>query len=180
MDNDGVSRDFPRHEVYAPDTDERSLVYVLSWTAYARLLFALVVRIVLFMLAYTLAIWVFKIKHTDLLAKAGVYVMFALPLAWTVYDFLYLRTMKLYVDQRGVWLYQGLFPWATGLHGARWEQIGEASFTQSFLSWAFKSYSVCVTHRYTGAAEIFVPHIRDGHIAVQTINQLLATGARTV
>jgi hypothetical protein len=153
------------------------LVYSLSWTAYPRLAFSLGVRILLFMAAYTLAIWIFKIKHTDPLANAGVYIMLGLALVWTFYDVVYLLTTKLYVDRRGVWLAQGVFPWSKGIYGAVWDQIGEATYTLSFFSWAFKSYGLSLRHRFTGNEELYLKHVRNGHIAAQSINRMLMAKA---
>ena len=101
------------------------------------------------------------------------FVVLALALAWTIYDFVYLQTTKLYFDRQGVWLAQGLLPWNKGVSGVRWDEIGDASFQMGFLSWACKSYRITVGHRYTTGAELSLNHVKNGDIAVQSINRLL-------
>ena len=182
-DNRAIS-DFGRQAVLSRENDRQGLMqlinYSLSWTAYPRLLLRLVFRVILLLAAYSLAIWIFKIKHTSLLANAGVFVMLGLALAWTIYDFVYLRTTKLYIDPQGVWLAQGLLPWSTGVSGGRWDELGAASFQQSFLSWACKSYSITVGHRFTTDSALYIRHVKHGDIAVQNINRYLMARARVV
>ena len=180
MDSDSRAvSELTRQQAVLPREDgDEALIYSLSWTAYPRLLFKLVLRVIILMGIYALAISLFKVKHTNLLANVGVFVTPVVALLWTVYDFAYLRTMKLYVDRQGVWLAQGLLPWSKGYNGVRWDEIGDASYRQSFLSWACKSYSVTVAHRFTTNAELFLDHVKRGDIAVQSINRLLIARAR--
>ena len=181
MDSDSRAISDLRQQDVLPLADGgEALIYSLSWTAYPRLVLRLVLRVIGFLAIYSLAIWVLKIKHTNLLANAGVFVVLAFALAWTIYDFVYLQTMKLYVDRQGVWLAQGLLPWSKGVNGVRWDEIGTASFAQSFLSWACKSYSITVGHRFTTDYELVINHVKHGDDAVQCINRLLMVRARVL
>jgi len=84
-----------------------------------------------------------------------------------------LRSYQLFVNDVGVWVFKGIFPWNKGLIGIRWEDIDSAFFTQGFINWVFKSYPVTVSHKYTKASEIHLSHIRNGQVASEKINQLL-------
>ncbi len=169
----------PRQHAVLPPTDSReALVYTLSWTAYPGLLLRLVLRVILVLAVYAAAMWILRIDNTSCLANAGVFAMLFLALTWTAYDFAYFRTMKLYVDVQGVWLAQGLLPWHKGVNGVRWDEMGAASYEASFLSWACKSYRISVGHRFTTDATLNLAHVKNGHIAVQSINRLLMLRAR--
>jgi hypothetical protein len=172
----GASPDSRQREVLPPVDGREVLIYTLSWTAYPGLLLRLVLRVILVLAVYAAAVLILRIDNTNGLANAGVFAMLAL--AWTAYDFAYLRTMKLYVDVQGVWLAQGLLPWHKGVNGVRWDEMGAASYEASFLSWACKSYRIDVRHRFSTDARLNLAHVKNGHIAVQSINRLLMLRAK--
>ena len=179
MDNNNLQIDGVNPPVYLEKISSgyESLVYSLSWTAYVRLIWSLLLRSFLFLAAYVLASWVFKFKDDSFMANAGVFMMMVLAVGFTLYDFFYLRTMKVYIDRQGIWLAQGILPWSKGISGSRWDTVGEATFSQTFWSWAFKSYTISVRHRYTGTEDLYVHHVKNGDVAVEDINRLLTSRA---
>jgi len=142
-----------------------------SWTAYVRVV---LIGIVL-LFAVTPLAW-------SVSAMAGV-VVFAISLAFVVYQFLLLKSFHLYFDDVGVWVYSGILPWNKGVAGVKWRDLDEAVYFQSMGSWLFKSYSIRIGHRFTKSSEILLSHWARGHEAVMAINgqhqELVRAGALT-
>lgn len=133
--------------------------YVVSWTGHVR-----PTIITLVFIAIGLAI-----------ASAMPLVGIAWIIGWValyVYGFLVRRSLKLYADDTGVWVFQGILPWAKGTSGVKWRDLDEAVFFPGFFGWMFKSYPLRIGHRFTKSSEILIGHIERGDIAVQEINQL--------
>ena len=78
-----------------------------------------------------------------------------------------------------MWLAQGLLPWHQGVRGVRWDDMGAASYEASLLSRACKSYRIDVRHRFSTEARLNLSHVKNGHIAVQSINRLLMLRAKS-
>jgi hypothetical protein len=95
----------------------------------------------------------------------------ALFLALYVYGFLVRRSLKLYADTDGIWVFQGVLPWNKGVAGVKWRDLDEATFRQGFFGWVFKSYSMRIGHRFTKSSEILLSHMDRGREAVIEINQ---------
>jgi hypothetical protein len=87
-----------------------------------------------------------------------------------LYRVLYLRSVYIYQDPKGVWQYAGILPWNKGSSGVKWRDIDEAVYYPNLLSWLFKSYTVRIGHRYTKANEIIIRSIRNGNQAAIQIN----------
>lgn len=103
-------------------------------------------------------------------AFAGVAALI-ISLAILVYQFMLLRSYRLYLDHDGVWIYSGVLPWNKGFAGVKWRDLDEATYFQSMGSWLFKSYSIRIGHRFTKSSEIVLSHWARGHEAVMTINE---------
>ena len=88
-----------------------------------------------------------------------------------VYHFMMKRSVRLYADEMGVWLFRGILPWAKGVSGVKWRDLDEAIFYQTFFGWVFKSYSLRIGHRFTRGSEILASGIFRGDKAVREINQ---------
>lgn len=131
--------------------------YKLSWVAYVR---PLIVFLILCGLSVLLA------AVNEWLCVVGVVVSFLL----FVYQVLLLRTVSIYTNANGVWMFRGLFPWSKGITGVKWRDLEEASFFMGFVSWACNSYSIRVGHRFTKTSEMFIANVRDGKDAVEHIN----------
>lgn len=173
MDNNVYRIEDGRDVILERSTEMQALIYGLSWTAYPRLLWALLLRSFFLLVALALAIWVFQVRHESFLANASLFAVFFFAIGWTLYDYFYLRTVKLYIDRTGVWVYQGILPWSKGGSGVPWDAVGEATYQQTFLSWIFKSYGVSVFHRFNGGTQVYLEHVKNGDLAVQDINRLL-------
>ncbi|HHW4679562.1 MAG TPA: hypothetical protein ACQGQH_09050 [Xylella sp.] len=134
-------------------------VFVLSWLAYIR---PCVVLVCFGMVCGLTAAFFPLVGKVMLLAT----------LALFVYQILEIRSIKIFTDEDGVWVYSGVFPWNKGLYGVKWSYLNEATFKQGFISWMFKSYNIRLTNRYTADNEITLPHVKKGDEAVSHINRL--------
>lgn len=135
--------------------------YRLSWLAYFRPLF--------WTLVFLAAVYLFSQSsmHWGFLIAAVV-----LILGHLVYKFLVLRSVVLFVNDEGVWVYSGILPWSKGIGGVRWRDVDDARYSPGFLGWALKSYTVRIGHRFTRGSEIVLPSVKRGHKAVEQINAL--------
>ncbi|MEQ3636423.1 hypothetical protein [Alcanivorax sp.] len=89
-----------------------------------------------------------------------------------VYRILVINSIKLTLDEKGVWVSGGILPWASGGSGVRWRDLEDASFRQGFWGWLFKSYLIRIGHRFTKESEIVMPHVKNGANAAVQINNL--------
>jgi hypothetical protein len=141
--------------------------YRMSWTAYVRPIIGF-----LFMAAIGIVLANFKFW------VGAVFILFWLGLF--IIQMLTIRSVVLYTDEHGVWVYRGIFPWSKGLNGVKWRDVEDAVYFPNFLSWLLRSYTVRIGHRFTKSSEIVLPHIARGNAAVMHINQyhsnLLANG----
>jgi hypothetical protein len=135
-----------------------TLLAVKSWTAYLSVLLA---ALILFGIGLPLAF------QWNELAAAAVMLLSVLVVGYRI---LLIRSVQLYYDDVGVWLYSGILPWARGVQGVKWRDMDEATFVQSFWSWLFRSYSIRIGHRYTKASEILLTRMARGKDAVATLN----------
>lgn len=134
------------------------VIGVKSWLAYAGVL---ALAVILFGVLLPLAfLW-----HE--MAALAVLVLSAVLVA---YEFLLVRSVQLYVDDLGVWVHAGVLPWKKGVTGVKWRDMDEASFVNGFRSWATRSYTVRVGHRFTQDSEIVLTNIARGKQAVAIIN----------
>lgn len=90
--------------------------------------------------------------------------------AFVIYKFLVIKSVLLYCDEDGIWLYSGILPWNKGVRGVKWRDLDEAVYFQGMGSWLFKSYTMRIGHRFTKSSEIILSHMRHGHEAVAEIN----------
>ncbi|MGO1845617.1 MAG: hypothetical protein ACTHZZ_04340 [Halomonas sp.] len=133
--------------------------YRLSWLAYIRPLLMFVVMLFVSFL--------FGAIHV-----AVVYGGIAFSLAVLVYQIMVVRSVVMYTDDEGVWVYSGVLPWSKGRGGVRWRDVEDARFYPGFVGWVLKAYTVRVGHRFTRSHEIALRHVRKGDQAVEHINEL--------
>jgi hypothetical protein len=137
---------------------EAVVIGVKSWVAYLGLV---ILAAVLFGVLLPLAfLW-------NEIAAAVVLVVSALIVG---YKFLLLRSVQLYHDDVGVWVYSGILPWKKGITGVKWRDMDEATFEQNFWSWMSGSYTVRIGHRFTKSSEIVLTQIARGKDAVAKLN----------
>jgi hypothetical protein len=134
------------------------VVGVKSWIAYLGLL---VLAALLFGVALPL---------TFLWNEIAAAVVMAISAVTVGYRFLVLRSVQLYYDDVGVWVYSGVLPWKKGIAGVKWRDMDEATFEQGFWSWISRSYTIRIGHRFTKASEIRLTDIAGGKDAIGILN----------
>lgn len=135
-----------------------TLLCVKAWTAYLNVA---LLAILLFGFGLRMAF------HYSELAAGALMLVSVLVVGVRI---LSIRSVQLYYDDVGVWLYSGILPWTRGVQGVKWRDMDEASFVQSFWSWLFRSYSIRIGHRYTKANEILLTRMANGKDAVARLN----------
>ncbi|MES2017028.1 MAG: hypothetical protein V4484_11080 [Pseudomonadota bacterium] len=148
MDEDNATRSSPNAHV----------VGVKSWIAYVGLV---VLAALLFGVLLPLAFMVNQIAAAAVMLVSTIIV---------VYRFLLIRSVQLYYDDVGVWMFSGVLPWKKGVAGVKWRDMDEATFEQGFWSWISSSYTIRIGHRFTKASEIRLTNIARGKDAVATLN----------
>ena len=132
--------------------------YKMAWTAYIR---PFIVFVFISLIGPSV--------YVDGFHTAGMFIcIFAVVLL--IYQVLSIRSILLFTDDEGVWVFSGIFPWSRGTFGVKWRDIEDAVYTTGFWSWALKSYTVRIGHRFTKSSEIVLPHIARGDAAVMHIN----------
>ena len=135
--------------------------YRLAWVAYLR-------PLVLFGVMLFLAFLLGGLGGNVAVIYGGA----ALAVAVLVYNIMVLRSVVLFINDEGVWVYSGVLPWSKGIGGVRWRDVEDARYNPGFLGWALKSYTVRVGHRFTRGNEIVLPSVKHGNKAVEQINAL--------
>ena len=137
---------------------QAQVIGVKSWLAYAGVA---ALAVLLFGVLLPLAfVW-----HE--MAALAVLILSALLVG---YQFLLVRSVQLYMDDLGVWVHAGVLPWKKGVSGVKWRDMDEATFVNGFTSWATRSYTVRIGHRFTKDSEIVLTNIARGKDAVGLVN----------
>ncbi len=147
-------------------TGEYFVICRKAWTAYVPLvIFLVLVSILLF--------------ETAIFFDRTVTALLWSPMIlWLFYKWLILRSVRLYHDDLGVWVYQGILPWSKGLRGVKWRDMDESTCITNFGSWLLNSYTIRISHRFTKESEILLTHMYKGREATQKINLLLMDKVR--
>ena len=135
--------------------------YRLSWVAYLR---PFVVAGFLSAVVYLFSL---SAMHWGFLVGGAVLIFFNL-----VYQILFLRSVLLFMNEEGVWVYSGILPWNKGAGGVRWRDIEDATYVPGFLGWALKAYTIRIGHRFTRSNEIVLRAVKNGNQAVEQINDM--------
>lgn len=88
-----------------------------------------------------------------------------------IFVFFSMRKIMFYYDNEGLWFSSGILPWRKGVNGIKWRDLDEALYSSGFLGWAFNSYYVVISHRFTKGVEISMKDIKYGNIFVQEVNE---------
>ncbi len=139
------------------------VVGVKSWIAYVGLI---VLAGLLFGVVLPLTFTYFDPYANDLPAA----IVMGLSVIIIGYRFMLLRSVVLYYDEVGVWVYSGVLPWKKGIAGVKWRDMDDATFEQGFWSWVTRSYTIRIGHRFTKSSEIVLTNIGNGKNAVGTLN----------
>ncbi len=95
-----------------------------------------------------------------------------LMLCFIGYKAYYLSSIRLYVDDSGVWVYRGLFPWSRGVYGTHWRDFEDATYKTGFAYWVAKGFPITLRPRFSNNPHILLPPMHLGHKAVERINAL--------
>ncbi|MCY7315479.1 MAG: hypothetical protein LH480_07620 [Rubrivivax sp.] len=156
------------------EQDGQSLFFRLSWVAYLRESWAFPLRLLLCGVV-ALGLAMVLERYARLPDMSWLTVVGALmAIVWTAYSIALTRSVRLFIDQTGVWQQVGIFPWQKGISGVQWRDLGQAGYTQGFMSWALSSYDVRVSHRFTTGAELYLRNVHRGNVAVEQINGTMA------
>lgn len=140
-------------------------VYHVSWVAY--------IRPVLTFIVVSLVIIAFLSRRDNEL-NTVMYLLVAFSASLMVMRLIYLKTMRLVINDDGIYLFSGIFPWTKGMTGTLWRDVAEAVYYTGFISWAFNSYRICVRHRFTKTSELVIPSVKNGNKAAMEINGILS------
>ncbi|HBZ8015025.1 TPA: hypothetical protein MM158_005257 [Klebsiella pneumoniae] len=147
--------------------------YRLSWMAYVKPVFTTCVLIAgcAGMIRAQTSV---DSRLTSVLNNTGLwfipYALIVLFLILFVLRLIYLTKVRLYLNENGVYVRRGIFPWTKGVYGTAWRDIADANYYTGFIPWLTKSYRVRVGHRFTKTSEIIVPNVSRGNEAVMKIN----------
>jgi len=139
---------------------ERQVISKKSWTAYVG---PLLILLILFLISISFHL-----------------LLGVIPAALAVLAILNIRSVELYINDDGVWIYSGIFPWNKGSAGVKWRDLDEAVYFTGFFSWALKSYTLRISHRFTKDSEIVLSHMKVGDVAVQSINERHKASINTI
>ncbi|MDR0666176.1 MAG: hypothetical protein LBF71_02075 [Campylobacteraceae bacterium] len=152
-------------------------VFRVSWTSYVSSFVLFVVHIAIlygiyYLLTHTVHRWInFSPNVLNIIAYAAI-ALAAVRLIFFVINILSLKSVALYTNSDGVWVYSGIFPWSKGSSGVKWRDMDSATYKTGFLSWLLKTYDVRIEHRFTKENEIALYSIFNGHKAVMHINEM--------
>ena len=83
-----------------------------------------------------------------------------------------IKSYTLFVDEDGVWVFSGIFPWNKGIYGVKWRDFGEATYFLNSISWMLNSYTIKISNKYKQEDEIVLKDMHNGNIAVSQINEM--------
>lgn len=87
-----------------------------------------------------------------------------------LYRTLWIRRVRLYSNEDGIWCYRGILPWRRGVVGINWRDVRQASYDTGFIRWLTKAYPVQVDNRFTDTGPITLSHVHRGHEFVGHVN----------
>ncbi|MGC3981499.1 MAG: hypothetical protein QM808_09585 [Steroidobacteraceae bacterium] len=132
-----------------------------AWTAYV----GISVRLLLLLVLCIGAIY-WQPSYWQILS-----LILVIGLVFIGYQVLLIRSYRLYYDDTGVWIFSGVLPWKRGVAGVKWRDLDEATFSNDFWSWASRSYTIQLKHRFTKAVEIAESNMANGKQVVIALNQ---------
>lgn len=139
-------------------------VYKFSWIAYIR---PIIVLLIILLIGFGLSQ-----SKTTALSIAG-YIIIIAGIINFICNIMFLKTFYMWIDDNGVWLFRGIFPWTKGKSGTTWRDISDAVYFTGLISWSTKSYRIRVGHRFTKTSELIIPHLKNGNLAVTEINETI-------
>lgn len=108
-------------------------------------------------------------SHVMVLAGIGVLALAALVLA---YRAMVIRSTRLSTNDDGIYFQRGILPWARHGHAVKWRDLEGAGHFGGFMSWALRSHTVRISHRFTKSSEIVMRHVGQAGNVVDQINDI--------
>jgi len=90
-----------------------------------------------------------------------IYVYIAYILFW-LNTALNAKSRKIILNDTGVWVGGGFFPWQKYRRGIRWEDIDMVTHSVGFLSWITNSYTISINHKYKNGKNLRFGGISEG------------------
>lgn len=142
---------------------ENSLLHCrVAWIAYVRPVFMLALLIFVALGAQRyMPQWALPVWGAAAVACAGL-----------IYHICLLRTVCLYADETGVWLYRGLLPWRRGAMVIKWRDMEDAAFVSGFVGWLLNANTVRVGNRFDHRHDLVMPLARNGREVATQLNAL--------
>ena len=134
------------------------VVGVKSWLPY---LATIIIAALLFFVALPFAFRWGDVPAGAVLALSALLVAFRLAST---------RSVVLYYDDAGVWVYSGVMPWSRGVVGVKWRDFDEAAYERNFSSWLTRSWTIRISERPNRANAILLTHMAGGKAAVVALN----------
>lgn len=145
-------------------------VFRISWLAYVKTLIKFVVILLVIAAGTGLGCGAAKTPFELYLCIGLGCLISVVIIGFFTYRIMFLKSVQVYTDDIGVWLYKGILPWSRGTQGVKWRDLEDAVYYPNFVSWLFRSYTVRVGHRFTKSSEIVVADLSRGRDAVEHIN----------
>jgi len=150
----------------------------VDWTAYigtffSALLFVIPVGLLCLFVWFVLSVVSVSFSiDTDSMMRGFLIFITTVFVLKFIHSCLYQRSLILFYDDDGIWVYSGVFPWTKGTRGIQWEHVGQATFQLGLLSWIFKSYDITVTNKFKENANLTVEGVGSGNEAVTIFNSI--------
>lgn len=128
--------------------------------------------------AYVVPMSIWLIAFTLSLNGNLLFVIFVILIG--VYTVVHIRSYTLFMDDEGVWVFRGVFPWQKGIYGVKWGDFNEGVFFQNFASWTLRSFTVGVKNRYKEESEIVLEHMYNGDYAITKMNSIFMQKYRKI
>ena len=149
-------------ESAAPCPEHCLLQCRLSWIVYIRPLLTLGMLLLVGLGAQIhMPPWALPVWAAVAVAGAGL-----------LYHICWLRTVRLYADAAGVWLYRGILPWRRGAMLIKWRDMEDEGFLPGFGSWLFNAYTIRIGNRFDRQHDLIMHHAHDGREVATRLNAL--------
>lgn len=149
-------------ESAAPCPDDCLLQCRVAWIAYVRPVFMLLLLFFVGLGAQRyMPQWALPVWGAVAVACAGL-----------IYHICLLRTVRLYADTTGVWLYRGLLPWRRGAMVVKWRDMEDAAFVAGFAGWLFNATTLRIGNRFDHRHDLVMPLAHNGREMATQLNAL--------
>lgn len=147
-------------------SEPKSQLYRVSWIAF-------VSPVVVFAIMFLTGVALSTSPH-EALRLSGCFLIDISVIIFII-RIIYIRSLKLIINEDGVYLYRRVFPWTKIFSGVMWREVSDASYYAGMSSQITQSYRIKIENTYTTAREINLAHIQNGNKAVRAIKGFIST-----